>query len=107
MALSAQINLLLMAHETSSGDLSRTLRATPASYSLAIADGTGDNQAQVVWSASRTATTSNDDLMLSALADTRDGAAQPASPNSKSAPTTDPRRCPAILPMRPAPPFRV
>jgi len=75
MALSAQINLLLMAHETSSGDLSRTLRATPASYSLAIADGTGDNQAQVVWSASRTATTSNDDLMLSALADTRDGAA--------------------------------
>jgi hypothetical protein len=39
--------------------------------------------------------------------DMRDGAAQPASPHSKSTPTIDPRRCPVILPMRPAPPFRV
>lgn len=75
MALTAQIALSILAHETSSGDLSRTLRATPANYALTLTDGTGANQAQVVWSDSRTATTSNDDLSLASLADTRDGAA--------------------------------
>lgn len=75
MALTAQIALSILAHETSSGDLSRTLRATPANYALTLTDGTGANQAQVVWSDSRTATTSNDDLNLASLADTRDGAA--------------------------------
>lgn len=74
MALTAQIALSILAHETSSGDLSRTLRATPANYALTLTDGTGANQAQVVWSDSRTATTSNDDLNLTSLADTRDGA---------------------------------
>jgi hypothetical protein len=52
MALNAQIALSILAHETSIGDLSRTLRATPANYALSITDGTGANQAQVVWSAS-------------------------------------------------------
>lgn len=75
MALTAQIALSILAHETSSGDLSRTLRATPANYALTLTDGTGANQAQVVWSDSRTATTSNDDINLTSLADTRDGAA--------------------------------
>ena len=75
MALNAQIMLSILAHETSYGDLSRTLRATPASYDLALTDGTGASQAQVVWSDSRTATTSNDDLPLKTLPDTRDGAA--------------------------------
>lgn len=75
MALSAQITLNILAHETSSGDLSRTLRATPASYALSLADGTGANQAQVVWSDSRTVTTTPEDLNLAALPDTRDGAA--------------------------------
>jgi hypothetical protein len=75
MALNGQIALSILAHETSIGDLSRTLRATPANYALSITDGTGANQAQVVWSDSRTATTANDDLSLSALSDTRDGAA--------------------------------
>lgn len=50
MALNAQIQLSILAHETSSGDISRTLRATPVSYALSLADGTGANQAQVVWS---------------------------------------------------------
>jgi hypothetical protein len=67
--------LSILAHETSAGDLSRTLRATPASYALSLTDGTGANQAQIVWSDSRTATTSNDDLPLKTLPDTRDGAA--------------------------------
>jgi hypothetical protein len=75
MALTAQIALSILAHETSSGDLSRTLRATPANYAIRLTDGTGANQAQVVWSDARTATTSNDDLTLWSLADTRDGAA--------------------------------
>ncbi len=73
MALNAQILLSILAHETSTGDLSKTLRATPASYSASLTDGTGANQAQVVWSGSRVAA-GTDTLQLSALSDTRDGA---------------------------------
>ena len=40
MALNAQVNLSLLAHETASGDLSSTIRVTPASYAAAIGDGT-------------------------------------------------------------------
>jgi hypothetical protein len=54
MALNAQILLSILAHETSSGDISQTLRATPATYSLTFGDGTGANQAQIAWSDSRT-----------------------------------------------------
>lgn len=54
MPLNAQIALSIVAHETSSGDLSRTLRATPASFAMSLADGTGANQAQVAWSDART-----------------------------------------------------
>jgi|688.fasta_scaffold01162_77 hypothetical protein len=50
MPLNAQIMLSILAHETSAGDLSKTLRATPASYAVSLTDGTGANQAQVVWS---------------------------------------------------------
>ena len=75
MALNAQIQLSILAHETSNGDISRTLRATPVSYALSLADGTGANQAQVVWSDSRTATTSSESLSRTSLADVRDGAA--------------------------------
>lgn len=53
MPLNAQISLSILAHETSSGDLSRTLRATPANYAIALTDGTGANQANLVWSASK------------------------------------------------------
>lgn len=76
MPLNAQISLSILAHETSNGDLSRTLRATPANYAIALTDGTGANQAQVVWSASMTTTTTpaSGDLPMSALPDTRDGA---------------------------------
>jgi hypothetical protein len=75
MALNAQIMLSILAHETSAGDLSRTLRATPASYALSLTDGTAANQAQVVWSDSRTLAGSSESLNLASLADTRDGAA--------------------------------
>lgn len=71
MALNAQILLSILAHESSSGDISQTLRATPATYSLALTDGTGANQAQVVWSDSRTATTSTSTIDLGSLQDDR------------------------------------
>jgi hypothetical protein len=80
MALNAQILLSILAHETSTGDLSKTLRATPASYSASLTDGTSANQAQVVWSGTRTlpvvvGAPSGQTLALASLADTRDGAA--------------------------------
>lgn len=72
MALTAQIALSILAHETSSGDLSRTLRATPANYAIRLTDGTGANQAQVVWSDERSfSTASQDDIDLRSLSDDR------------------------------------
>lgn len=75
MALAAQIQLSILAHETSNGDISRTLRATPVSYAMSLGDGTGANQAQVAWSGSRTLSGSSETLNPSSLPDTRDGAA--------------------------------
>ncbi|MGA1399291.1 MAG: hypothetical protein ACO38P_02770 [Phycisphaerales bacterium] len=74
MALSAQIAISLVAHETSAGDMSRTLRVTPAAYGALLADGTSANQAQVVWSDSRTMAGSTETLNLGGLLDVRDGA---------------------------------
>lgn len=73
MALNAQVNLSLLAHETSGGDLSSTIRVTPASYAAAIGDGAGANQAQVVWSGSRTLSGASETLNLAALPSVRDG----------------------------------
>jgi hypothetical protein len=72
MALNAQILLSILAHESDSGDISRTLRATPTTYALAFTDGTGANQAQVVWSDSRTVTAAADYDFLNASALTDD-----------------------------------
>lgn len=72
MALTAQIALSILAHEASGGDLSRTLRATPANYALTLTNGTGANQAQVVWSDSGTvAVTAENELSLDAAEDDR------------------------------------
>lgn len=71
MALDAQILLSILAHETESADISRTLRATPATYSLTLSDGTAANQAQVVWSDSRTLSGATDVLDAAALTDDR------------------------------------
>ena len=72
MALAAQIQLSILAHETSSGDISRTLRATPANYALTLTNGTGANQAQVVWSDSGTVSdTQENELILDAATDDR------------------------------------
>lgn len=74
MPLNAQVALSIVAHETSYGDLSRQMRVTPASHSVVLSDGTAANQAQVVWSDSRTLAGGSDTLALSSLADSRDGA---------------------------------
>jgi len=74
MSLNAQITLSILAHETSVADIARTLRATPASYSAVLSDGTAAYQAQVVWSDSRTIVGSGETLNLASLPDTRDGA---------------------------------
>lgn len=74
MALSAQITLSLLAHETDAGDLSSGLRVTPASYAIALADGTAASQAQVAWSDNRTLSGSSETLTLSSLSDVRSGA---------------------------------
>ena len=72
MPLSAQIALSIIAHESSSGDLSSQMRVTPAVYGVVLGDGTGANQAQVAWSDRRTIGGSeNDDIVVSSLQDDR------------------------------------
>jgi len=74
MAFSAQITLSLLAHESEVGDISTALRVTPASYAVAMTDGSAANQAQVAWSDNRTLSSSSETLALSALPDVRSGA---------------------------------
>jgi hypothetical protein len=72
MALNAQILVSIIAHESSGDGIAQTLRATPATYALALTDGTGANQAQLVWSDSRTIAAGGlDALTLSSLSDDR------------------------------------
>jgi hypothetical protein len=70
--LTAQILLQIAAVETSTADLSATVTTTNVSRSLSFATGTGANQAQLVWSDSRTiAASGSDTLNLASLADDR------------------------------------
>jgi hypothetical protein len=72
MALNAQILVSILAHESSGDGIAQTLRATPATYALALTDGTGANQAQLVWSDSRTIPAQNtDQIDLTSLPDDR------------------------------------
>ena len=63
MPLNAQILLSILAHETSAGNLWKTIRVTPASYALSLTDGTGASQAQVAWSRSETIATPDDNFL--------------------------------------------
>jgi hypothetical protein len=71
MSLDAQVLLSLVAHESQDGPIARSLRATPATYSLSLADGTGAGQAQVAWSATRTLAGASETLNAAALTDER------------------------------------
>jgi hypothetical protein len=75
MPLQAQLALSFLAQESSSGDLSRTMRVTPATYAAALSDGSGAGKAQVAWSDARTLSGASENLNLSSLADVRDGSA--------------------------------
>ncbi len=72
MPLNAQISLSIIAHESTSGDISRQMRVTPAIYAAMLTDGTGANQAQVVWSATETVPEAADyTAVFSSLTDDR------------------------------------
>ena len=66
MSLDAQILLSLLAHESSSSDLSRTLRVTPVSYSSILS-----SQTQVAWGDSRTLSAGTDTINAASLPDSR------------------------------------
>lgn len=72
MDLTAQILLQIAAVETTTADLSSTVTTTNINQSLSLATGTGANQAQIVWSDSRTIDIAADDILdMSSLADAR------------------------------------
>jgi len=72
VTLNAQILLQILATENSSSDLSTTVRRTNVSESLTFTNGTGANQAEIVWSDSRTIGAGADDqLFLESLDDGR------------------------------------
>jgi hypothetical protein len=72
MPLNAQISLSIIAHESTSGDISRQMRVTPAIYAAMLTDGTGANQAQVVWSTTEAVSEAGDyTAVFSSLTDDR------------------------------------
>jgi hypothetical protein len=74
MSLSAEILVNLVAIETDTADIAKNTRVTRGDYFVSLTEGTAANQAQIVWSDSRVSG-GTDTLQLSALSDTRDGAA--------------------------------
>jgi hypothetical protein len=74
MSLAAEVLVNLVAIETDTADIARNTRVTRADYFVSLTEGTEANQAQIVWSDSRVSG-GTDTLQLSALSDTRDGAA--------------------------------
>lgn len=72
---SAEVLIDVHAQEDRSGDLVRERRTTPFRYFVSLLDGTAANQAQMVWSDSRTLASGAETITFSSIADTRDGAA--------------------------------
>ncbi len=63
MTLTAKILLQILATESSSSDLSSTTRVTNVSRTINFANGTGENQAEIVWSDSRTIAADDGDIL--------------------------------------------
>ncbi len=74
VSLSAEILCRIVGLETDTAGIARNTRVTKADYFLALSDGDGANQAQLIYSDNRTSG-GTDTFQLSALSDTRDGAA--------------------------------
>lgn len=73
MSLSAEVLASVVARETGTGDLVVNSRFTKYDFFREFADGTGADQAQIVFSDSRTATQASFTILLSAIPDTRNG----------------------------------
>jgi len=73
VTLTAKILLQILATESSSSDLSSTTRVTNVSRTINFANGTGANQAEIVWSDSRTIAANSQDILdfQAGLADER------------------------------------
>lgn len=74
MSLSAEVLASVVARETGTGDLVVNSRFTKYDFFREFADGTGADQAQVVYSDNRTAASGSFTVLLSAISDTRNGA---------------------------------
>lgn len=77
MSLITAANILVdvFAQEELVGDIVKEIRTTPLRYYVSFTDGTAANQAQVVWSDSRTLANGAETINFSSISDTRDGAA--------------------------------
>lgn len=71
MSLNAQVMLSALVHESSEDGVSRSLRATPAAYSLTLSDGTGASQSQVAWSSKRALAGASETINVASLPDDR------------------------------------
>jgi len=73
MSLSAEVLASVVARETGTGDLVVNSRFTKYDFFREFADGTGADQAQIVFSDSRTAPQGSFTILLSAISDVRNG----------------------------------
>jgi len=71
VTLEADILFSIVANETDAGDYAKDVRTTKVDYFKELSDGTGANQAQIVWSDSRIAP-ANDEDSINLLAATDD-----------------------------------
>lgn len=70
----ANVLVDVFAQEELTGDIVREVRTTPLRYYVSFTDGTAANQAQMLWSDSRTLTNGSETLNFTSISDTRDGA---------------------------------
>jgi choline kinase len=75
VSLSAEVFFSIVTVETDTADIARNSRVTRADYFQSLTEGRDENEAQIVWSDSRTVVSPQETLDLRSLADTRDGAA--------------------------------
>lgn len=74
MSLSAEVIASVVARESGAGDLAVNSRITKYDFFREFTDGTGGDQAQITFSDSRVAASGSFTILLSSIADTRNGA---------------------------------
>ena len=73
MSLSAEVLASVVARESGTNQLAVNSRSTKYDYFREFADGTGADQAQIVYSDNRTAASGSFTILLSAISDVRNG----------------------------------